>query len=101
MVLRILGLNDDNHSPCFRCEDGTTFSNCQQLVEFLSKPHDVQVEVKMFAIVDEWTAEMEELGEEKIDELFYFVEGYGRQPEDYTLEQAFNLFWNAADRENW
>lgn len=101
MVLRILGLNDDNHSPCFRCEDGTTFENCQQLVEFLSKPHDVQVEVKMFAIVDEWTAEMEELGEEKIDELFYFVEGYGRQPEDYTLEQAFNLFWNAADRLCW
>ena len=101
MVLRILGLNDDNHSPCFRCEDGTTFSNCQQLVEFLSKPHDVQVEVKMFAIVDEWTAEMEELGEEKIDELFYFVEGYGRQPEDYTLEQAFNMFWNAADRLCW
>lgn len=101
MVLRILGLDDDNHSPCFRCEDGTTFSNCQQLVEFLSKPHDVQVEVKMFAIVDEWTAEMEELGEEKIDELFYFVEGYGRQPEDYTLEQAFNLFWNAADRLCW
>ena len=101
MVLRILGLNDDNHSSCFRCEDGTTFSNCQQLVEFLSKPHDVQVEVKMFAIVDEWTAEMEELGEEKIDELFYFVEGYGRQPEGYTLEQAFNLFWNAADRLHW
>ena len=101
MILRILGLNDDNHSPCFRCEDGTTFSNCQQLVEFLSKPHDVQVEVKMFAIVDEWTAEMEELGEEKIDELFYFVEGYGRQPDDYTLEQAFNLFWNAADRLCW
>ena len=101
MVLRILGLNDDNHSPCFRCEDGTTFSNCQQLVEFLSKPHDVQVEVKMFAIVDEWTAEMEEPGEEKIDELFYFVEGYGRQPEGYTLEQAFNLFWNAADRLCW
>ena len=101
MVLRILGLNDDNHSPCFRCEDGTTFSNCQQLVEFLSKPHDVQVEVKMFAIVDEWTAEMEELGEEKIDELFYFVEGYSRQPDDYTLEQAFNLFWNAADRLCW
>ena len=101
MVLRILGLNDDNHSPCFRCEDGTTFSNCQQLVEFLSKPHDVQVEVKMFAIVDEWTAEMEELGEEKIDALFYFVEGYGRQPEGYTLAQAFNMFWNAADRLCW
>lgn len=101
MVLRILGFDDDNHSPCFRCEDGTTFSNCQQLVEFLSKPHDVQVEVKMFAIVDEWTVEMEELGEEKIDELFYFIEGYGRQPDGYTLEQAFNLFWNAADRLCW
>lgn len=100
-TLRILGLNDDNHSPCFRCEDGTTFSNCQQLVEFLSKPHDVQVEVKMFAIVDEWTSALEELGEDMVDMLFYFVEGYGCQPEGYTLETAFNLFWDAADRENW
>lgn len=33
--------------------------------------------------------------------LFYFVEGYGRQLEGYTLEDAFNLFWDAADRENW
>jgi hypothetical protein len=44
---------------------------------------------------------MGELGEEKIDELFYFVEGYGRQPEEFTLEEAFNLFWNAAERLHW
>ena len=100
-TLRILGFDDDNHSLCFRCEDGTTFSNCQQLVEFLSKPHDCQVEVRVFAIVDEWGAALEELGEDMVDMLFCFAEGYGIQPEGYTLMDAFNLFWDAANRRHW
>ena len=99
--LRVLGFDDDNHSHCFRCEDGTTFENCQELVAFLSKPHDCEVEVKMFAIVDEWTPALEALGEEAVNMMFYFLEGYGRQPEWTTLEEAFNLFWEAANRLHW
>jgi hypothetical protein len=99
--LRILGFDDDNHTPCFRREDGKTFVNCQELVAFLSKPHDYEVEVKMFAIVDEWTPALEALGEEAVDMMFYFLEGCGRQPEWTTLEEAFNLFWEAANRLYW
>ena len=100
-TLRILGLDDDNHSPCFRCEDGTSFDNCQQLVEFLSKPHDCQVEVRMFAIVDNWTPEMEELGEAKIDEWFYFLECCNCTPDDADLPTVFDMFWRAANRLHW
>lgn len=99
--LRILGFDDDNHSPRFRCEDGTTFDNCQELVAFLSKPHDYEVEVKMFAIIDEWTPALEALGEDKVDIAFDFLEGYGCQLEWTTLEEAFNLFWEAANRLHW
>jgi hypothetical protein len=55
----------------------------------------------MFAIVDEWTSALETLGEEAVDMMFYFLEGYGRQPEWTTLEEAFNLFWEAANRLHW
>ena len=43
----------------------------------------------------------EALGEEVVDMMFYFLEGYGRQPECATLEEAFNLFWEAANRLHW
>ena len=99
--LRILGFNDDNYSPCFRCEDGTTFDNCQKLVAFLSKPHDYEVEVKMFAIADEWTTTLKALGKSDVIMIFYFLEGYGRQLEWMTFEEAFNLFWEAANRMYW
>ena len=100
-TLRILGLDDDNHAPCFRCEDGTSFDNCQQLVEFLSKPHDCQVEVRMFAIVDNWTPEMEELGEAMVDEWFYFLECCNCAPDDTDLPTVFDMFWRAANRLHW
>ena len=100
-TLRILGLDDDNHSPCFRCEDGTFFDNYQQLVEFLSKPHDYQVEVRMFAIVDNWTSEMEELGEAKVDEWFYFLECCNCTPDEADLSTTFDMFWRAANRLHW
>ena len=99
--MRILGFDDDNHALCFRCEDGTTFDNCRELVDFLCTPHAMRFEVKVFAIVDEWTPALETLGEDKVDEMFYFIEGYGRQPEGMTLEEVFNLFWDAAERRHW
>ena len=99
--LRILGFDDDNHPPRFRCEDGTIFVNFQELIAFLSKPHDCEVEVKMFAIIEEWTPALEALGEDKVDAVFYLLEGYGRQPEWTTLEEAFNLFWEATNRLWW
>ena len=99
--LRILGFDDDNHSPCFRCEDGTTFCNCQELVAFLSKPHDCEVEVKMFAIVDEWSAELEKYEEEEINAMFDALAGTCRYSEDMVPEDVFNLFWESANRNWW
>ena len=99
--LRILGLDDDNHAPCFRCEDGTVFSTCKELVEFLSKPHDCQIEVKMFAIVDEWEGGLADFEEEEVDSMFDYMTGYGRLPENMIGDLIFELFWNSANRLWW
>ena len=40
-VVRILGLDDDNHAPMFRMETGEIFNNPRELIEFLSHAHGV------------------------------------------------------------
>ena len=100
-TLKILGLDDDNHSPMFRTEDHVIFNNYKELVEFLSKPHTFQVEVKMFAIVDEWSDELSEFEEEQVNHMFDFLEGISTQPEGMNFDQIFNIFWNSANRNWW
>ena len=102
--LRIIGLDDDNHSPCFRCEDGTMFSNYQELVQFLSKPHDCEVEVRMFAIVDEVsiTCGLADFKIEEVDDMFSYLEGIGGcVPAGVHPDLVFDLFWCAANRHHW
>lgn len=99
--IRILGLDDDNHSPCFVGEDGTQFSGVQELVGMLATPHQNTYEVKMFAIVDEWSDELSEFEEEKVDHMFDFLEGISTQPEGMSFDQIFNIFWNSANRNWW
>lgn len=103
-TLKILGLDDDNHSPVFRTEDYVLFNNYKELVEFLSKPHTFQVEVKMFAIVDELgycDGGLADFDEFEIDEMFDFLTGAGRKPEDKQDDIIFALFWNSANRHYW
>lgn len=100
-TLRILGLDDDNHSPMWCCEDGTVFSNAKEVMEFLAKPHDVQCEIKMFAIVDEWSDELAAYEEEMIDHMFGFLESICTQPEGMEFTEIFDLFWGSANRNWW
>ncbi len=100
-TLRILGLDDDNHAPCFRCEDGTTFDRPQELIEFLAKPHDCQVEVRMFAIIDDLSEDLAKYDMDKVDDMFYYLEGHAIMPEGMTHEQIFNLFWESHNRMHW
>ena len=99
-ILRILGLDDDNHAPMFRCEDGTVFNNYKELIVFLSKPHDCQIEVKMFAIVDDYFGDLANYEPEEIDTMFYFLEGI-ENFEEAEPGFTFELFWNSANRQHW
>ena len=100
-MYRILGLDDDNHSPIFVCEDGHHYRTFKELVEFLCCPHQFEVEVKMFAIVDEWSEELQKYGEEQVDDMFDALEGIMKYPEDMNSAEVFDLFWNSANRNFW
>ena len=99
---RILGLDDDNHSPMFVCEGGYGhYRTFKELVEFLSRPHQFEVEVKMFAIVDEWSEDLEKYDEEQVNSMFDALEGIAHYPEGMDAAEVFELFWNSANRNWW
>ena len=72
----------------------------RELIEFLSHSHDVEHQVKMFAIVDDWTGELANYEPEEVDAMFYFLEGL--EPwEEAEFDLTFNLFWESANRSWW
>ena len=94
-TIRILGLDDDYHSPIWIVETGIAYPNAESLMRHLSAPHSHQYEIKLFAISDEWSEELCEFYEEeavfkRFDNLF----------EEFDLE-SFNLFWHSANRSCW
>ena len=99
-TLRILGLDDDNHSPMFRCEDGTLFETPKELIEFLAEPHECKVEVKMFAIVDPFEGPAADLDEELVDKMFETVAGIASYVEVF-VEDSFETLWLSANRQWW
>ena len=100
-MYRILGLDDDCHSPCFMSETGVGFHNVRERVEYLCEPHIEPVKVKMFAIVDEMSSELEAFGEEKIDMMFDALSGGFNIPDFISFEDCFEIFWDSANRWWW
>ena len=99
-IVRILGLDDDNHAPMFRMETGEIFNTPRELIEFLSHAHDVEYDVRMFAIVDNWTGELANYEPEEVDAMFYFLEGI-ESWEEAEFDLTFNLFWESVNRSWW
>lgn len=99
--IRILGLDDDNHSPCFVGEDGTHFSGVKELIEMLAQRHENTYEVKMFAIVDDWSYQLQAYDECEVDHMFDFLEGISTIPTGMIFKEIFNLFWESANRNWW
>ena len=99
-IVRILGLDDDNHAPMFRMETGEIFNTPRELIEFLSHSHDVEYQVKMFGIVYEYTGRLGEFEYDEVDQMFCFLEGIGGVTESEP-GFIFDLFWESANKEWW
>ena len=100
--MKILGLDDDNHAPIFVCEDGWGhYRNFKELAEFLSRPHQFEVEVKMFALVDEWSDRLQKYTNDEVNDMFDALAGVSKYSEDMIPEVVFNMFWESANRIQW
>lgn len=98
-VVRILGLDDDNHAPMFRMETGEIYNNPRELIEFLSHAHDVEYDVRVFSIVEQWSDTLEEYWGNAVDQMFYFLEGLtSALPDEINDPDAvFDMFWESAN----
>ena len=67
----------------------------------LAQRHENTYEVKMFAIVDEWSDELSAHDECEVDHMFDYLEGIAIAPEGKTFDEIFNLFWESANRNWW
>ena len=99
-VVRILGLDDDNHGPMFVFETGEVYETVRDLVNWLSHAHDVEYDVRMFSIVGEYTGRLEEFEQSEVDEMFWFLEGFGMVTEKES-GFIFDLFWESANKGWW
>lgn len=88
--IRIIALDDDNHDTYFSSENGQTFDNPRELVLFLAKPHEVEYEVRGFALCD-YDDELE-ASESEVDMMFSAVAG-NRTYEDFPFEKSFETLW--------
>ena len=99
-VVRILGLDDDNHAPMFRMETGEIFNTPRELVGFLSHAHGVEYDVRMFSIIENLSGELANYEMEEVDEMFYFLEGVSSW-EEAEFDLVFNLFWESVNKRWW
>ena len=100
-VVRILGLDDDNHAPVFRMETGEIFETPRELIEFLSHSHDVEYDVRMFNIILDLPRYLTELY--GVDEVIAVFESLmGTAPWcGGEFKDAFDFLWESANRGYW
>ena len=100
-VVRILGLDDDNHEPMFRMETGEIYGSPRELIEFLSHAHDVEYDVRMFSIIEEYSGGLADFTDNEVELMFYYLEDVGMPPEGVHPELIFDLFWTSVNRRWW
>lgn len=99
-IVRILGLDDDNHAMHFRAETGEIYRTPFELIRWLSHAHDVEYDVRAFALTGDRTGRLAEFEESEIDEMFCYLEGFGNVKETEP-GFIFDLFWESANKWWW
>ena len=99
-VVRILGLDDDNHAMHFRAETGEIYKSPFELIQWLSHAHDVEYDVRAFSIAGVRTGRLENLSEDTVEAIFEQIEGLAEHPHlDFNL--SFDLLWESANKWWW
>lgn len=96
MSIRILKLDDDNHSPSYHSEDTSKWYDADEFIKFLTRPHTIVIpyEVRAFRLVD---TEMGDYEPEEVERYFDIIQcgGKGYSFEEY--QEVFNLMWEFSE----
>lgn len=95
MAIRVLMLDDDNHTPTYHAEDTTCWNYANHFIKWLTRPHTVVIpyEVRQVRLID---LEVED-PELDIDRIFDIVYRNGRGHSFEEYQEAFEILWKMSE----
>ena len=93
--IRVLSLDDDNHTPSFHAEDTSHWHDANHFIKFLTRPHTVIIpyEVRQVRLID---LEIED-SDLDIDHVFDIVYSNGRGHSFKEYQEAFEILWKNSE----
>lgn len=94
-TVRILALDDDNHTPSFHAEDTSYWGNANQFIRWLTRPHIdvIPYEVRKVRLIElePPTPDIE------VDVIFDIVNFYRNGDSFEEYQEAFNMLWELSE----
>ena len=96
-AIRVLMLNDDNHTPSYHAEDTSHWHDANHFIKWLTRPHTtiIPYEVRQVYIYD-----LEVNPDEPsidMDTMFDIVQCNGRGYSFEEYQEAFNALWKVSE----
>lgn len=99
MSIRVLMLDDDNHSPSYHAEDTSHWHNANHFIKFLTRPHTVVIpyEVRTVHLIDLDVDLSETDPDIDIGHIFDIVYFNGRGYSFEEYQEAFDILWKNSE----
>ena len=94
-TIRVLILDDDNHTPSYHAEDTSCWGNANQFIKWLTRPHTtiIPYEVREVRLIElePPTPDID------TDMMFDIVNFHGRGYSFKEYQEAFNVLWELSE----
>lgn len=98
-TIRVLMLDDDNHTPSYHCEDTANWHDANHFIKWLTRPRNIILpyEVRKIALIDLDIDLSETDHDIDIGHIFDIVQFRGRGYSFEEYQEAFNLLWKYSE----
>ena len=95
MAIRVLMLDDDNHTPSYHAEDTSHWHDANHFIKWLTRPHTtiIPYEVRQACLLD---LEVDD-PDIDIERIFDIVDMYGRGYSFEEYQEAFEILWKMSE----
>lgn len=98
-AIRVLMLDDDNHTPSYHAEDTTSWHDANDFIKWLTRPHTVVIpyEVRAVHLVD-LDVDLSEINPDiDINHMFDIVDFNCRGHSYEEYQEAFEILWKNSE----
>ena len=98
-AIRVLMLDDDNHTPSYHSEDTTHWHDANHFIKWLTRPHStiIPYEVRQVRLIDLDVDLSETDPSIDVDTMFDIVQFNGRGYSFEEYQEAFNILWEVSE----